>query len=124
MAGKVKIVSRFPAVKEAAYETVAYARDLALAAGKETAIRKVQQLNDQRGYNLPEDEIDSEKLGFQSGRVFIGGADEFWWKWFEYGNINIAAFPMIRPASRVMRKVFLAEMEGTLDKFISRRARV
>src|SRR6266487_2890822 len=102
---KIHIESRFPAAKEAAYETVRLARELALAAGKETAIRKVQALNDSRGYNLPEDEIDSEKIGFQSGRVFIGGSDEFWWRFFEYGSANLAAFPMIRPASRVMRKV-------------------
>src|SRR6266498_1316275 len=113
---KVKIVSRFPAAKEAAYETVRVARELALAAGKETAIRKVQALNDSRGYNLPEDEIDKENIGFQSGRVYIGGSDEFWWRFFEYGSLNIPAFPMIRPASRVMRKIFLAEMGANLDR--------
>jgi hypothetical protein len=124
LANKTKLISRFPAAKEAAYETVQVARELALAAGKETAIRKVQALNDQRGYNLPEDEIGKENIGFQSGRVFIGGSDEFWWRFFEYGTVYIPAFPMIRPAHRVMRKIFLAEMEGTLQKFISRRARV
>jgi HK97 gp10 family phage protein len=123
LANKVKIVSNFPAVKKAAYETVQHSRELALAAGKETAIRKVEQLNEQRGYNLPEDEIDKENIGFQSGRVFIGGGDEFWWRFFEYGTAYIPAFPMIRPASRVMRKIFLAEMEGTLDRFIKARVR-
>lgn len=117
-------MSNFPAAKKAAYETVQVARELALSAGKETAIRKVQALNDSRGYNLPEDEIDKENIGFQSGRVYIGGGDEFWWRFFEYGTRYIPAFPMIRPAHRVMRKVFLAEMAGTLDKFIGRRARV
>ena len=112
-----KLYSRFPAAKEAAYEMVQRSRELALAAGKETAIRKVQQLNDTRGYDLPEDKIDKEYIGFQSGRVFIGGGDEFWWRFFEYGTVYWPAFPMIRPASRVMRKIFLAEMEG-LDKFI------
>jgi hypothetical protein len=121
VANKTKLVSRFPAAKEAAYETVRVARELALAAGKETAIRKVQALNDQRGYNLPEDEIDKENIGFQSGRVFVG---PWFMRFFEYGTVYLPAFPMIRPASRVMRKVFLAEMEGTLQKFISRRARV
>lgn len=121
MANKIKIVSRFPAVKEAAYETVQQARELALAAGKETAIRKVQGLNDSRGYNLPEDEIGSETIGFQSGRVFVG---PWFMRFFEYGTVYLPAFPMIRPASRVMRKIFLAEMEGNLQKFISRRAKV
>ena len=121
---KIHLESRFPAAKEAAYEMVAVARDLALAAGKETAIRKVQQLNDSRGYNLPEDEIDSEKIGFQSGRVYIGGKDEFYWRFFEYGAVQIPAFPMIRPAHRVMRKVFLGTMGGELDGFIRRRAHV
>ena len=113
-----KIISRFPAAKEAAYETVQRARELALAAGEETAIRKVQALNDQRGYDLPENEIGKENIGFQSGRVYIGGRDQFWWRFFEYGTVYWPAFPMIRPASRVMRKIFLAEMGGNLEKFI------
>lgn len=120
---KIRLESNFPAVKRAAWETVQVARELALAAGKETAIRKVQQLNDSRGYNLPEDEIDKENIGFQSGRVYIGGKDQFYWRFFEYGTAHIAAFPMIRPAHRVMRKIFLAEMHGTLEKFIRRRTR-
>ena len=120
---RVKVVSNFPAVKRAGWETVQHARGLALAAGEETAIQKVQALNDQRGYNLPEDQIGKEKIGHQSGRVFIGGKDQFWWRFFEYGTVYLPAFPMIRPASRVMRKIFLAEMGGNLQKFISRRAR-
>lgn len=120
---KVKIVSNFPAVKKAGWETVQHARGLALAAGEEIAIRKVQALNDQRGYNLPEDNIGKELVGFQSGKVYIGGAQEFWWRFFEYGTVYLPAFPMIRPASRTMRKIFLAEMGGKLEKFISRRAR-
>ena len=121
---RVKVESNFLAVKEAGWECAARARDLALAAGKETAIRKVQQLNDQRGYNLPEDQIDSEKIGFQSGRVYIGSDEEFWWRFFEYGTVYWPAFPMIRPASRVMRKVFVGELGGHLDGFIRRRASV
>jgi hypothetical protein len=121
---KTRVVSRFPAVKEAAYEAVQVARELALAAGEEVAIQKVQQLNDSRGYNLPEDNIGKEKIGFQSGKVYIGAKDEFWWKFFEYGTRYIVAFPLIRPASRTMRKVFLAEMGGHLDRFVRARARV
>jgi HK97 gp10 family phage protein len=121
---RVRIESNFPAVKRAAWETVQTARELALSAGKETAIRKVQSLNDSRGYNLPEDEIDKENIGFQSGRVYIGGGGEFYWRFFEYGTRYIPAYPMIRPASRVMRKIFLAEMGTNLEKFIKRRARV
>ena len=117
---KVKIVSNFPAVKKAGWETVQHARGLALAAGEEIAIRKVQALNDQRGYNLPEDQIGKETIGFQSGRVFVG---PWFMRFFEYGTLYLPAFPMIRPASRTMRKIFLAEMGGNLEKFISRRAR-
>jgi HK97 gp10 family phage protein len=120
---KVKIESHFPAAKRAAWETVQSARALALAAGKETAIRKVEALNDQRGYNLPEDMIDSENIGHQSGRVYIGGDDQFYWRFFEYGTKDIPAFPMIRPASTAMRKVFLAQMGGSLERFIRARAR-
>jgi HK97 gp10 family phage protein len=120
---RIHLESNFSAVKRAAYETVQVARELALSAGKETAIRKVEQLNDSRGYNLPEDKIDKENIGFQSGRVYIGGGDEFYWRFFEYGTRYIPAFPMIRPAHRVMRKIFLAEMGGNLEKFIKRRTR-
>lgn len=119
---KIHVESRFPAVKRAMHEQVVVARDLALAAGEEIAHRKVEQLNDERGYNLPEDSIGQEKTGFQSGKVFIGSKDEFWWRFFEYGTKNIIAFPMIRPAHRAMKKIFLAELEGHLEGFIRRRA--
>lgn len=120
---RVKLYSDFPAAKRGAYETVQFARALALAAGEEVAIRKVQSLNDTRGYNLPEDNIGKENIGFQSGRVYIGGGDEFYWRFFEYGTRYIPAFPMIRPASRAMRKIFLVNMGGTLEKFIRRNKR-
>ena len=121
---RIHVESRFPAVKRAAYETVQLARELALDAGEEIAHRKVEQLNDSRGYNLPEDNIGQQKIGFQSGKVYIGGSDEFWWRFFEYGTVRIIAHPMIRPASRAMRKVFLGTMGSQLDGFIRRKASV
>jgi hypothetical protein len=113
----MKIESRFPAAREAAYETVVAAREVALNIGEEIAHRKVEALNDSRGYNLPEDEIGQEHIGHQSGKIYIGGQDEFYWRFFEYGTLNIPAYPMIRPASRAMRKAFLAAMPE-LEKFI------
>ena len=121
---RIHVESRFPAVKRAAYETVQLARMLALDAGEEVAHRKVEKLNDERGYNLPEDNIGQEKVGFQSGRVYIGGDDEFYWRFFEYGTVHITAFPMIRPAGKAMNTVYQATIIGNLGKEIERRAKV
>ena len=118
---KIKLESRFPAAREAAYEVTALARDLALDVGEEVVHRKVEQVNDQRGYDLPEDRIGKEKTGFQSGKVYLGAPDEFWWRFFEYGTRYIVAFPMIRPAHRAMRKTFIATMDKEFEGWIRRR---
>ena len=114
---RIKVESRFPAVKRAAWETVQSARALALDAGEEVANRKVEKVNDERGYNLPKDTIGQEKIGFQSGKVFIGGKDEFWWRFFEYGTVHIPASPMIRPASSAMRSLPRSDGRGAPGRY-------
>lgn len=117
---KLKLVSRFPAAKEGAYDAVKNARRLALNAGEGEAEKRLERLDDTRGYELPID-VDQENIGHQSGRIFY---DNWYGKFFEYGTTYIPASPFMRPASRKMRKVFLAEMGDKLEGFIGRRARV
>lgn len=117
---KLKLESRFPAVKEAAHETVRRARDLALNAGEGEAEKRLERIDDTRGYELPID-IKQENIGFQSGRIFY---EPFYGKWFEYGTVRIPAAPFMRPAHRKMRKVFKDEMGDQFEKFVRRRVRL
>lgn len=112
-------MSNFPAAKKAGWEAVQAARKMALDAGEHEAERRLERVDDTRGYDLPIN-IEQENLGHQSGRIFY---EPWYGRFFEYGTVRIRASPFMRPAHRKTRKVFLAEMEG-LDRFISRRARV
>lgn len=120
MASKTKLISRFPAAKAAAHDVVRHARDLALNVGEGEAEKRLERIDDTRGYNLPID-IGQEKTGFQSGRIFY---DPWYGRFFEYGTVNIQAAPFMRPAYRKMRKVFIAEMGANFEGWIKRRARV
>lgn len=115
---RVKLESRFPAVREAAHDAVRHARDHALNEGEHEAEKRLERVDDRRGYDLPIN-IEQEKTGFQSGKIFY---DEWYGRFFEYGTVRIPAAPFMRPAHRKMRKVFLADLEGELDGFIRRRA--
>jgi HK97 gp10 family phage protein len=117
---RVKIESRFPAAKKAAHETVQFARELALSEGKATANAKISKTDAQRGYKLPAD-VQKENIGFQSGKIFY---DEWYGRFFEYGTVNIQAAPFMRPAARVMRKVFIGAMGTHFEGWVKRRARV
>lgn len=116
---RTKLESNFPAAKKAAWENVQVARKMALDAGEAEAEKKLERIDDSRGYELPIN-IEQEYLGHQSGRIYY---EPWWGRLFEYGTVRIPAAPFMRPAHRRMRKVFLGEMEG-LEKFISRRAKV
>lgn len=117
---KMKLESRFPAAKEAAHDAVRHARDLALNAGELEAEKRLERIDDTRGYELPID-IGQENIGFQSGRIFY---EPWWGKFFEYGTVRIPAAPFMRPAHRRMRKVFVTAMGGDFDGFVRRKARV
>lgn len=117
---KTKLVSRFPAVKEAAHDAVRHARDLALNAGELEAERRLEKIDDSRGYELPID-IEQQNLGHQSGKIVY---DQWYGRFFEYGTVNIPASPFMRPANRKMRKVFKDEMAENFEGYVSRRAKV
>jgi HK97 gp10 family phage protein len=114
---RIHLESRFPAVKKGLYEAVQHARDRALDEGEAEAEKRLERVNDQRGYNLPT-EIEQEKTGNQSGLIRYG---DWFGKFFEYGTVYIAPSPFMRPAHRKMRKRFLDEMDGNVEKFIRRR---
>ena len=126
---KIKLESRFPAVKAAAYEVVQEARAAALAAGKETAQQRWDQQAGRRGYDEGAITIESELIGFQSGKIVANaeserhGTDPFWERWFEYGAAHIPAMPFMRPGARKMRKVFIEVMGSDFEKWVRRRVR-
>lgn len=117
---RMRLESRFPAVKDAAHDAVRHARDLALNVGEGEAEKRLERLDDSRGYELPID-VGQEKTGFQSGRIFY---DPWYGRFFEYGTATIPAGPFMRPAHRKMRKAFLESMGDDFPGFIRRKARV
>lgn len=118
---KLKIESRFPAVKEAAYETVVEARDRALADGLEVAQSKIGKAVTARGYRLDPGMVKRENIGHQSGRLFV---NEWWARFFEYGTVYIKSLPFMRPASRKMRKTFVAMLSDDFEGWVRRKAKV
>jgi hypothetical protein len=117
---RMKLESRFPAVKVAAHDAVRRSRDLALNAGEGEAEKRLERIDDDRGYELPID-VKQENIGFQSGRIYY---EPFYGKWFEYGTVRIPAAPFMRPAHRKMRKVFKDTMADDFEGFVRRKARV
>lgn len=115
------MVSRFPAVKAAAYQAVGNARDEALKAGQEETQKRIGKAREQRGYDLDPYVVQKENIGHQSGRIFVP-PEKWYYRFFEYGTVYIAATPFMRPAHRVMRKTFRGEMGDNFEKFLSSRA--
>lgn len=115
---RVKIESRFPAVKKAAHELANHARDVWKDVGEDTAEKYLERIDDTRGYELPID-IQSERVGFQSARFFY---DPFYGRWFEYGTVRLPASPFMRPASRKARKAYVALMADDFEGWIRQRA--
>lgn len=115
---RVVLRSNFPAVKSAAHGAVRHARDLALEAGQETANKKIELMDRRRDYNISTD-VSKEDIGFQSGKIVW---DHWWARFFEYGTTYIPASPVMRPAHRQMRKVFVGLMGTEFDGWIKRKA--
>lgn len=113
---RVKLVSNFPAVKEAGHDAVRKARDDALNVGEGEAEKRLERIDDTKGYDLPID-IQQETTGFQSGRIFY---EPWYGRFFEYGTVHIAASPFMRPAHRKMRKEFLEKVGDHVEKFTRR----
>ena len=116
----VRLESRFPAAKKGAHDAVRHARDLALNVGEAEAEKRLEHVDNTRGYELPID-IQQETTGFQSGRIFY---EPWYGRYFEYGTVFIEAAPFMRPAHRKMRRTFLKEMDGQVEKFIRKRVRL
>jgi HK97 gp10 family phage protein len=129
---RIRIVNRFPAAREAAYETVQFARELALREGKDVANAKIASGAARRSYEDLGDSlhVEEEKIGFQSGKIYVTahseqwGDDPFWARFFEYGTTFISAMPFMRPGSRAMRKTFIGVMGKDFEGFIRRRSRL
>jgi HK97 gp10 family phage protein len=116
---RIKLESRFPAVKEAAWDTVRHARDKALDDGEQEAKRRMERSQ----HDLDPGVVQQEKRGFQSGAVFIP-SEKWYYRYLEYGTVYIAATPFMRPAHRKMRKTFKDEMGEQFEKFVRRRVRI
>lgn len=116
---RVKLESRFPAAKKAGWEAAQAARTVALNVGEHEAEKRLERIDDTRGYELPID-IGQENIGHQSGRIFY---DPWYGRFFEYGTVRIPASPFMRPAHRMMRKAYVAALGADLKLFL-RKARV
>jgi HK97 gp10 family phage protein len=120
------IQHQFPAVKEAAWETVQAAREEWRKVGKEVAEEKVQNQAATRGYALQAG-IDTENIGHQSARFFAvthsskWGNDPWFLRFFEYGTVHIQAMPFMRPAARKANKKFVEVMGDQLEGKIRRK---
>jgi HK97 gp10 family phage protein len=114
---RVRLDSRFPAAIAAAHATLQHARDMALNVGEGVAEKKLEQVDNDRGYELPID-INQEKTGYQSGKIYY---EPFYGLFFEYGTPRIPAAPFMRPASRAMRKEFKQQMGDNFTKFLRAR---
>lgn len=117
---KMRIESRFPAVREAAHDATRAAIELALNVGEGEAEKRLERIDNSRGYELPID-VQQERLGFQSGKIVY---EPWYGRFFEYGTTKIPAASFMRPAHRKMRKTFLGLMGTEVEGFIKRRARV
>lgn len=117
---KMRMESRFPAVKKAAHDVVRHARDEALIEGQEETRRRISKGAAARGYDLDPFVVEKEDIGFQSGRIFVD-SENWYYRFFEFGTVFIAPIPFMRPAHRKMRKVFRQEMGDNFEKFVRRR---
>lgn len=117
---RTRIESRFPAVKEAAYDLISFEIRKALNVGEGEAEKRLTRVDDQRGYELPID-VGQEMIGKQSGKITY---EPFFGRWFEYGTPTIQAAPFMRPAHRKMKKSLLEGMGANMEPFIRRKAKV
>jgi HK97 gp10 family phage protein len=117
---KTKLISNFPEVKRAAREVTEFAVRQAVSEGQDKAKERIDSLGGKRGYNLDSSKVNKQVL-MENGKIWL---DEFYWRWFEYGTVHIAAMPFLRPAHRAMRKTFMDTMKDDFEGWVKRRARV
>jgi HK97 gp10 family phage protein len=103
------------------HDAVRIAVDLALNVGEGEAEKRLERIDDSRGYELPIDISQDKSASGMTGKIFY---EPWYGRFFEYGTTRIQAGPFIRPAHRKMRKTFLETMGPTFEGFVKRRARV
>ena len=117
---KMHIESNFLKAAAAGREATAFAVEQAVKEGKRKAAERIDSAAGRRGYNLSGSAVKSEWHGLDGGI----GVEEFWWRFFEYGTLHMAAMPFLRPGHRAMRKSFIEWMGVDFEGWISRRAKV
>jgi HK97 gp10 family phage protein len=118
---RYRLESKIPQVKDSMHDAVRVAVDLALNVGEGESEKRLERIDDTRGYELPID-IGQDKFGSgMGGRIFY---EPWYGRFFEFGTARIPAASFMRPANRRMRKAFLATMPDTFEGFVKRRARV
>lgn len=115
----MRLESKIPQVKESMRDAVQVATRLALNVGEAEAEKRLERVDDDRGYELP---IDIEQETWVTGGKISYAP--WYGRFFEYGTVRIQPSPFMRPAHRKMRKTFLATMPDTFEGFVKRRARV
>jgi HK97 gp10 family phage protein len=118
---RTKLVSKIPQVKDSMHDAVRVAVDLALNVGEGEAEKRLERIDDTRGYELPIDIGQDKTAGGMGGKIFY---EPWYGRFFEFGTVRIPAASFMRPANRKMRKAFLASMPETFEGFVKRRARV
>ena len=116
---RMRLESKFPEVKRAGRDATKEAIRLAVNAGEGEAEKRLERVDDTRGYELPID-VKSE-TGDDDGKIVY---EPFYGKWFEYGTVRIPAAPFMRPAHSKMRKVFKQTMADDFEGWVRKRARV
>ena len=120
---RTTVVSNFRAAKDAGHDAIKDAIKKAVDEGAERTRNRINQQANRRGYLLDSSTV-FEEADAKDGRIMVGAADEFWWKFFEYGTTYIPAMPFLRPGHTRAKKVLRQVLEDDFEKFISRRARV
>jgi hypothetical protein len=118
---KYRLESKIPQVKDSMHDALRVAVELALNTGEGEAEKRLERIDDTRGYELPIDVGQDKTDGGKGGRIFYA---PWYGAFFEYGTPTIPAASFMRPANRKMRKAFLATMPDTFEGFVKRRARV
>jgi HK97 gp10 family phage protein len=118
---KYRLDSKIPQVKDSMHDALRVAVELALNTGEGEAEKRLERIDDTRGYELPIDIGQDKTDGGKGGRIFY---EPWYGGFFEFGTPTIPAASFMRPANRKMRKTFLATMPETFEGFVKRRARV
>jgi HK97 gp10 family phage protein len=118
---KYRLESKIPQVKDSMHDAVRVAVELALNTGEGDAEKRLERIDDTRGYELPIDIGQDKSDAGMTGKIFY---EPWYGRFFEFGTPTIPAASFMRPANRKMRKQFLGTMGPTFEGFVKRRARV